>query len=178
MDFICRLNKRQDRDGLLQGTELMESSSTAGEPLPQAQSLPKQHQQRKHDALSFVEPENREGECVKLPRRRNTPWTTTPVSNIDEPKGSADPPAMPTVSSWPRLPPYPDWYGWPLFPMPQTATQPSVNQQPYPFIWPLLPGNHPIPVHLQVLLPINLLLQFHLAKHQLHFIRVNVFSQA
>jgi hypothetical protein len=102
---------------------LPESIETAMEPLLKADKRPSQPQEHGHVSMTFIEPENRQGQSVKRPRKYPLSTETTAESTSEAiTHHTTFAPPMWQPGAWPmppHFPPgFPGWYGWPPYFMP------------------------------------------------------------
>ena len=92
-----------DRDALLSGTKLPPRVTMAKEKLPQSKAKPMVHDQPGHTQMAFIEPQNKQGQAPRNPRKRRAAETPLPIQW----------PAPPVSPAY--MPPVP-WQGWPMWP--------------------------------------------------------------
>ncbi|XP_078657398.1 uncharacterized protein LOC144903286 isoform X1 [Branchiostoma floridae x Branchiostoma belcheri] len=167
--WVSKRQKRMDREALLQGTSLPDSITTSEEPLASARQLPEQETSHGHEEMAFPEPENRQDQSAKRPRKsapRGLPAVPHPQGHAVPPPQShaqgpgASPPPQPPFyypGPWASAAPQPQPYmpGYPSTTQPQpympgypSTTQPQPYMPGYPSTTqppPYLPGYPPMP---------------------------------
>ncbi|XP_033752676.1 uncharacterized protein LOC117336296 [Pecten maximus] len=139
--WIHQRQKRADREALLQGTDLPRLS-VSKKGLPKAKDLPTHHKQSGHKALTFMEPENQEGQFVKRPRNKKIASATDSGSQSSLPHHDQSgflPSTLPGpphyLQGYPTLNPWQQYY-MPsfVFPQPGPLSHQQAPQQPLPHI--------------------------------------------
>ncbi|XP_069115959.1 uncharacterized protein [Argopecten irradians] len=133
--WMQRRQKRADRDALLKGTDLP-ALSVSKRPIPK-RSKPTTQRQPGHNILTFNEPDNREGQLSKRPRKRIAAPAIRPAML---PASAIRPAMLPAAVIPPAMLPAPAIQP-PVLP---AAAQPQIAQWP-PMIW-QLPSQQTVPV--------------------------------